>query len=240
MSTFGKAFIAGVMIFASPIGLVAVAEAQPPIRIGASYAQTGSLAAMGQNQLHGVQLCVKHANDKGGVLGRRLALLVEDDLSKGATAAAIYEKLITQDRVDAIIGPYSSPITEAMADVSERHRMPMVAVGAATTSIFKKGRKFIFGIHSPSEVYLEGLIDLAASRGLKTVALIYEDTLLQKTIAQGALELAKKRGLQAVVVEAYPRKTTDFSPILTRVKAANPMSWRPPPTSTIPSRSGGR
>ncbi len=222
MSTFGKALIAGVVILAPSIGLVAVAKAQPLIRIGASYSQTGSLAAMGQNQLRGVRLCVKHANDKGGVLGRRIELLVEDDQSKGATAAAIYEKLVTQDKVDAILGPYSSPITEAMADVTERHRMPMVAVGAATTSIFRKGRKFIFGIHSPSEVYLEGLIDLAASRGLKTVAVIYEDTLLQKTIAQGALELAKKRGLKVVLAESYPKGTIDFGGILSRVKAASP------------------
>ncbi|MGH7332627.1 MAG: amino acid ABC transporter substrate-binding protein [Candidatus Rokuibacteriota bacterium] len=204
------------------LGSGSVAGAQPPIRIGASYSQTGSLAAMGRNQLHGVQLCVKHASDRGGVLGRRLVLLVEDDLSKGETAAAIYEKLIAQDKVDAIIGPYSSPITEVMADVTERHRMPMVAAGAATTSIFRKGRKFIFGIHSPSEVYLEGLIDLAVSRGLKTVAVIYEDTLLQKTIAQGALELAKKRGLQIVVAESYPKGTTDFGGILRRVKIASP------------------
>jgi len=211
-----------VIAIALGLGSGSVAGAQPPIRIGASYSQTGSLAAMGRNQLHGVQLCVKHANDRGGVLGRRLVLLVEDDLSKGETAAAIYEKLIAQDKVDAIIGPYSSPITEAMADVTERHRMPMVALGAATTSIFRKGRKFIFGIHSPSEVYLEGLINLAASRGLKTVAIIHEDTLLQKTIAQGALELAKKRGLQIVVAESYPKGTTDFGGILRRVKTASP------------------
>ena len=109
-----------------------------------------------------------------------------------------------------------------MADVSERHRMPMVASAAATTSIFKKGRKFIFMIHSPSEAWFEGLIDLAASRGLKTVAVIYEDTLLQKTIARGAIELARKRGLRVVLAEAYPRGTVDFGQILGRVKTANP------------------
>jgi branched-chain amino acid transport system substrate-binding protein len=222
MSTFAKALIAGVMLIAPAIGVVPAAEPQPPIRIGATYAQTGSLAAPGQNQLHGVQLCVKHTNDKGGVLGRRLALLVEDDQSNGETAAALYERLITRDKVDVIIGPYSSPITEVMADVSERHRMPMVAAGAATTSIFKKGRKFIFGIHSPSEVYLAGLIELAASRGLKIVAVIYEDTLLQQPIAQGAIELAKKRGLRVALAESYPKGTTDFRGILERVKTASP------------------
>jgi branched-chain amino acid transport system substrate-binding protein len=200
----------------------AEAAAQSPIRIGASMAQTGSLAAPGQKMLRGYQLCVKHANDTSGVLGRRIELLVEDDQSTGSMAAAIYEKLITRDRVDAILGPYSSPITEAMADVSERHRMPMVAAGAAATSIFKKGRKFVFGIHSPAERYLQGLIEVAASRGLKTVGVIYENTLLQKSIGLGALELARKRGLQVVLEESYPKGTTDFGAILRKVKAANP------------------
>jgi branched-chain amino acid transport system substrate-binding protein len=74
-------------------------QAQQPIRIGASLSQTGSFAALGQNQLRGYQLCVKHANEKGGVLGRKLELLVEDDQSQGPVAARIYEKLITQDKV---------------------------------------------------------------------------------------------------------------------------------------------
>jgi len=221
MNTLGKAFIAGVVILALSIGLVAVAEAQPPIRIGATLAQTGQFAALGQNRLRGYQLCIKHANEKGGVLGRRIELHVEDDQSKGSVAVAIYERLIAQDRVDAILGPYSSPITEAVADVSERHRMPMVT-GATTTSIFKKGRKFIFMIQSPAAVYLEGLIDIAARRGLKTIAVIHEDTLLQKTIAQGAIELVKKRGLQVVLAESYPKGTVDFGGILGKVKTTSP------------------
>ena len=87
--------------------------------------------------------------------------------------------------MDAILGLYSSPLTEAVADVIERHRMPMVA-NAAATSIFKRGRKFVFMASVPAERFLEGLIDLAANRGLKTVAVIHEDTLLPRTIAQGA------------------------------------------------------
>jgi branched-chain amino acid transport system substrate-binding protein len=216
------AVIAAVVATGLSLGMGPGAEGQPPIRIGASMSQTGSLAAPGQNMLRGYRLCTKHANEKGGVLGRRISLHVEDDRSTGAAAAAIYEKLISQDKVDAVLGPYSSPITEAMADVTERHRMPMVAAGGAATSIFKRGRKFIFGIHSPAEAYLRGLIELAASRGLKTVAVLYEDTLLQKSIGSGALELAKKRSLQIVLEESYPRGTTDFGGILGKVKAVNP------------------
>lgn len=197
-------------------------HAQAPIRIGASLSMTGSFAALGQNQLRGYQLCIKHANEKGGVLGRKLELIVEDDQSQAATAVGIYEKLITQVKVDAILGPYSSPITEEVANVSEKYRKPMVAPLASTTSIFKKGRKFVFMVLSPAEAYLEGLIDIAAKRGLKTVAIISEDTIFPKATAQGTVELAKKRGLQVVLVEAYGKGTADFGALLTRVRAANP------------------
>jgi branched-chain amino acid transport system substrate-binding protein len=202
--------------------LATTGDAQQPLRIGAALPQTGSLAALGQNQLRGYQLCVKHANEKGGVLGRRIELLVEDDQSKAPMAAAIYEKLITLDKVDAVLGPYGSPAAEAVADVNEKHRMPMVASLASTTSIFKKGRKFVFMVLSPAELYFEGLIDIAAKRGLRTIAVINEDTLFPKTSAQGTVDLAKKRGLQVVLAEAYPKGTTDFGGILGRVKAASP------------------
>jgi len=204
------------------IGLIPPVNAQQTLRIGASLSQIGPYAAIGQIQLRSYQLCVKHTNEKGGVLGRKIELVVEDDQSQAATAARIYEKLITQDRVHAILGPFSSPITEAVADVAEKHRMALVAPTAGVTSIYKKGRRFVFMMYSASEVYLEGLIDIAAKRGLKTVALVHEDTIFPKAVAQGGIELAKKRGLSVVLVEAYPKGTTDFSAILTRVRAANP------------------
>ncbi len=198
------------------------AEAQGPLRIGASVSQTGQYRLLGQNQLRGYQLCVKHTNGKGGVLGRRIELIVEDDRSDAVTAVGIYERLIVREKVDAVLGPYSSPITEAVADLTEKQRMPMVAPGAAATSIFKKGRKFVFMVLTPAEAYLEGLIDMAAKRGVRTVAVIHEDTLFPNASAKGTVELARKRGLQVVLAEAYPKGTTSFGPLLTKVRAANP------------------
>jgi branched-chain amino acid transport system substrate-binding protein len=161
-------------------------------------------------------------NDKGGVLGRKLELVVYDDASDVTSAARLYERLITQDKVDLVLGPYASAITEAAADVTERHRMPMVAPGGTASSIYRKGRKFIFSTNPPGEVFLEGLIDLAVKRGLRTLALINGDFLFGRAVAQGAVELARKRGLQVLLAETYPRGGTDFSAILTRVRAANP------------------
>jgi branched-chain amino acid transport system substrate-binding protein len=199
-----------------------VAGAQPPIRIGASLALTGSYVVFGQNQHRGYKLCEKHVNEKGGVLGRKIEFVLYDDHSEPATGVRLYERLITQDKVDVVIGPYSSPITEAVADVNEKFKMPMVAPGAAATSIFKRGRKFVFMVLPPGEVDLEGLIDIAARKGLKTVAVIHQDVIAARATAQGAIELGKKKGLEVVLVEAYPPGTTDFSALLAKVRAANP------------------
>jgi branched-chain amino acid transport system substrate-binding protein len=198
------------------------AAAQAPIKIGASLSLTGSYSALGQNQHRGYQLCAKHVNEKGGVLGRKVEFVLYDDKSEAATGVRLYERLITEDKVDVIMGPYSSAITEAVANVNEKYKMPMVAPMASTTSIFRKGRKFIFMVQSPAEVYLEGLIDMAAKRGLKTVAIINEDTLFPKATVEGTKELAKQKGLQVVFVEAYPKGHTDFSAILTKIRTASP------------------
>ena len=178
MSTARKVFAVAVLV-ALASAVAPVTEAQPPIRIGASLAKTGVYAAPGQNQLRGYQLCVKHVNEKGGVLGRKLELVVYDDGSDPATAVRLYEKLITQDKVDLVLGPYSSPISEAVADVNEKFKMPMVAPIAAATSIYRQGRKFIFSVLPPVEVFLEGLIDMAAKKGLKSVAVITQMTSLR-------------------------------------------------------------
>ncbi len=215
-------FVAGLTVLAVLAGLVSLTAAQPPIRIGASLSLTGTYAALGQNQHRGYKLCEKHVNEKGGLLGRKVEFVLYDDQSQPATGVRLYEKLITQDKVDLLMGPYSSAITEAIANVNEKYKMPIVAPMASTTSIFKKGRKFIFMVQSPAEVYLEGLLDMAAKSGLKTVAIVNEDTLFPKATVQGTIELAKKKGLQVVFVEAYPKGNTDFSAILTKIKAAKP------------------
>src|SRR5262249_32896022 len=114
------------VLYALGVGLLTVplvAEAQPPIRIGASSSQTGAYAALGQNQLRGYQLCVKDTNNKGGVLGRRLELVHYDNGSDPATAVRLYEKFLTQDKVDLVLAPHSGPITDAVADVTEKRKL---------------------------------------------------------------------------------------------------------------------
>ena len=204
------------------IGSAGLSEAQQPIRIGATMSVTGAYNTQGGPARAGYLLCQKHVNDKGGILGRKIEFLIYDDKSDAKAAVGLYEKLIVEDKVDAVMGPYGSPITEAVAPVTEKHRMVMISPLAATTSIWEQGRRYIFMRLPPSELFLAGLIDMASRNGLKTVALIIEDTLFPKSAAKGTIDLAKKKGMDVVLHEAYAKGTTDFSAILAKVKAANP------------------
>jgi branched-chain amino acid transport system substrate-binding protein len=207
------------------IGVLAIASsrssvAQQPIQLGASISITGRDAIQGGYVHEGYLLCQKHVNGKGGVLGRPVQFAIRDDGSDAQAAIRIYEKLITEDKVDAVMGPYGSPITDAVADVAEKHRKLMVAPTAATTAIWEKGRRYVVMVTSPLEASTEGTIDLAARNGLKTIAVV--GSLARPAIAKGAVATAKKKGLDLVVHEMFAIGTTDFSPILGKVKAARP------------------
>src|SRR6185369_5637627 len=107
--------------------------------------------------------------------------------------------------------PYGSTHTEAVAPVTEKHRKVHISPLAATTSIWEKGRKYIFMQLPPAELFLGGLIDLASRNGLKTVAIIEEDALFPKAAGKGAVALAEKAGLKVVLHETYAKGTKDFS-----------------------------
>ena len=144
--------------------------------------------------------------------------------------------------MDAVLGPYSSLITDAVADVTEKHRKLLVAPMAGTTSLWgKKGRQHLIMVISSVELTPEGLLDLAARSDLKTIAVLNEDGLVAQAAAKGSGELARKNHLDVVFSETYPKGTTDFSPLLNRVKAAKPDAFVSPHScSATLSRSRAR
>ena len=201
---------------------VVPAEAQQVIRIGATMSQTGPYSTQGIPARNGYLLCQKQVNEKGGVLGRKLELLVHDDKSDNQTATKLYEKLVVEDKVDLVLGPYGAPLTEAALLITEKHRKVMLPPLTATSSIWEQGRRYIFMQLPPSEFFLAGLIDMAARNGLKTVALVSENTIFPKSVVKGTTDLAKKNGLEVILHEEYAKGGKDFSAILAKVKAANP------------------
>ncbi len=205
------------------LGLPHDALAQQPLRVGASLSITGKqYSVQGNYCREGYLLCQKHVNASGGVGGRPIEFVIYDDASDEKIAAGLYEKLITVDKVDAVLGPYGSAITDAVADVAEKHRRLMIAANAATTSIWEKGRRYLIMVLAPIDFAALGALDLAAASGLKSVAVINQDALLPKAVAKGASDIAKRKGLEVVLFETYPGNTDDFSPLITKIKAVNP------------------
>ncbi|HYA37758.1 MAG TPA: amino acid ABC transporter substrate-binding protein [Candidatus Methylomirabilis sp.] len=192
------------------------------IVVGASVALTGKYARTGQEQLQGFQMWVDEVNARGGLLGRKVALKYYDDESKPETGAKLYEKLITDDKVDLLIGPYSSDVTMAASTVAEKYNFPMVSSGASATQIWERGYKNIFGLYTLAETYMNPILDFAKSKGLHKIALIYENTEFPRAIASGVKSKAKQLGMNVVFEEEYGKASTDFSSMIIKIKSKKP------------------
>jgi branched-chain amino acid transport system substrate-binding protein len=123
----------------------------------------------------------------------------------------LYRQLIEQDKVDLLIGPYSSPTTLAASTVAEQYNFPMVATAASAEQIWKRGYKNIFGVDVPAGAYMLIAIDVAQQQGAKTFELISSDSVFSQDVAIGVRDELKKRGLTLVRDEVYPANQTDFS-----------------------------
>jgi branched-chain amino acid transport system substrate-binding protein len=190
------------------------------VLVGGAISQTGRFAEPAGRQVNTIKMWVEEVNGRGGLLGHKINLVLLDDKSDTQTAVKLYEKLITEDKVDLLLAPYSSAITEAVANINERYKMPFVAYGAASSPIWEKGRKYIFSIVAIAEDYQKGSLHLAKQIGVKKVAIIGEDSLFPRQSGIGAKQWADKLGLEVVLQENYPQKQTDFTALLQKVKAA--------------------
>lgn len=193
-------------------------QAQEPIRIGATMSLSGAYSIQGIPAHNGYLLCADEINARGGLLNRPVEFVIYDDQSDSQTAIDLYEKLITEDKVDAVMGPYGSTLTEAVAPVTEKYRMVHISPLAATTSIWEKDREYLFMVLPPAELFLAGLIDMAHSNGLTNVAVIYENALFPAAAAAGAKQRVLDLEMNLVLHEAYPSGTVDFTPVLNRIK----------------------
>jgi len=214
IGSLAAALAAAVVLVGGP------ALAAESVLFGGAISQTGRYAEPAGRQVNAIKLWVDEVNQRGGLLGKKIELRLLDDKSDTQTSIKLYEKLITEDKVDVLLAPYSSGITEAVANVNERYHMPFVAYGAASSPIWEKGRKYIFSIVGIAEDYQKGAAHLAKQIGVKRAAIIGEDSLFPRQSGKGAAEWAKKLGIEIVLQENYPQKQMDFTALLQKIKAA--------------------
>jgi branched-chain amino acid transport system substrate-binding protein len=217
-----RSWLSGLLPAALALGFFSFTVSANGVVVGTSVALTGKYARTGQDQLNGFNMWVEEVNARGGLLGSKVRLVHYDDESKPETGAKLYEKLITDDKVDLLIGPYSSAVTIAASTVAEKYHFPMVSSGASDSNIWTRGYKNIFGLYTPANTYMDQILTYAKAKGLKRVALIYENTDFPRDVANGVKAKVKALKMNLVFEEEYGKASTDFSSMIIKMKSRKP------------------
>lgn len=210
------------------LGFAGLAEAQSgqPIKVGGTLALTGPLASTGLVHKIVGEIYVEQLNKRGGLLGRPVEWVLLDDQSKPDVARTLYEKLVTVDKVDLLIGPYATgAILSAMA-VAERHEKLLVHHTFGIPKLAKYDAQFPSWHFGPTldQTVPALLLDALAAAGKapKTVAIVTSKFPSVHFLALGAREVAQKRGLKEVLFLEFEFGSKDFGPIAARVREADP------------------
>lgn len=207
---------------------IALSFSQDILKLGAAVSFSGKYAKEGELLKRGYELWKDRVNSLGGIkVGNRrykVEIVYYDDQSDPKTTAKLVEKLITEDGIRFILGPYGSSQVFASAGVVEKYGAIMVQGGGASSKIYKQGYRHIFGVFNTAPDYGRNLIELASSLSPepRSVAIIYEKDIFSEDAARGALESAKKKGLKVVLFEGYPKGTQDLSSLMLKIRLKNP------------------
>ena len=221
---------AGAVLLAAGLAaghLPAAAQSAQPIKIGFSMSLTGPLAANGKQALLGARIWAEEVNAKGGLLGRKVELVNYDDQSNPSTIPGIYTKLLDVDKVDLVVGGYATNMNApAIPVVMQKNKTFISLFALSVNSEFHYPRYFSMlpSGPTPKESFTEGFFQVAAAQNPKptTIALAAEDAEFSRNACEGARNNAKKFGFNIVYDKSYPPNTTDFSPIVRAIQAANP------------------
>ena len=214
----------GWAIAAVMFGLMSGASAEePPIKIGMSMPQTGGLAGGGKASLLGIEIWRDDVNAKGGLLGRKVELVVYDDKSSASETPALYAKLLDVDKVDLLFAPYATvPTAPIMPLVKQRGLLLMGNFSFQVNSKVHHDMWFNNAPWGPADSWANGFLTLGQKAGGKTVALLSSDQEFAQNIVTTARDVTKKIGLQVVFDQAYPPSTAEFSSIIRALNAAKP------------------
>ena len=199
------------------------------IILGAAVSLTGKYSSNGVHTQNGYNMAVDRINSMGGVKvgGKtyKFDIIYYDDESNPKRAAQLAERLINQDGVEFMLGPYSSGLTKAMAPVTEKYGVPMVEANGASRSLFTKGYKYLFAVLAPANLYLDVAIrtavELNGGKGVK-IAQAFEQDAFSQDVRLGILDAAKETGSEIIIDDKLPKELNDMAATLAKVKATKP------------------
>ena len=207
--------------------LAAGAHAQN-IVLGASVQLTGPTANTGRYYRDGYQMAIERINAKGGVKiggkSQKLELKLLDNQSDVNLSVRQYVQLVTQDKVNLLLGPFASDFALADSSIAEKYEIPMVQGGGASDQIFSRGYKYVFGTLPSATLYFESTLEAMGklNPAAKTAALLYADDAFDVSVAKGTRDSAAKAGVKLVLDERYSSNASDFGGLLARIRSLNP------------------
>jgi branched-chain amino acid transport system substrate-binding protein len=202
------------------------AEGDCTVRLGAAISETGNFAREGQWNKRGYDIWLNWVNGEGGGIqvGDRVCraeIIYYDDESDPDTSARLYEKLIVEDEVDFLLGPYSSGITMGTSAIAERYGVIMVEAHGASEVLFTRGFTNLFAVLTPASYYTESALKALADAGAETVVIANRDETFSTAAADGAVQWAEDYGMEVLARETYP-PDSDLTAIMTKFRDLDP------------------
>jgi branched-chain amino acid transport system substrate-binding protein len=203
------------------------APAAEPVRIGFSIAKTGPLGAPSASQLQAYELWREQVNARGGLQvgdkGKRpVEFVVYDDQSQGPTAARIYEKLITSDKVDLLLAPYATALHMAALPVVEKYKFPLLGNTVGSVQAKDLDAKYMFFTQPFPDQWADALVPLMKSLGVKRVAVITTQLQFTLDMKKFIMPQLEKTGFQVVFNQEYPADIKDMTTLISGLKTSNP------------------
>lgn len=198
------------VLLALCVSVISCVAGAAELRLGVSLSLSGKYAELGAMNEKAYRLWEKDVNRRGGLLGNSVKLVIVDDQSDPVRARQIYEDMIAQQKVDLVLGPYSSEITEAVSEVAEQYHYPLLSSGGSADSMWQKGRKYLFGVYITSSKYTIGMLELCVKSGVNKIAIVSADDNFSRSIEAGAKDWAKRFELDVVYAGTFKKGSPEI------------------------------
>ncbi len=212
------------LIFSFPL----IGAAKNVIKVGCAISFTGKKSRTGKLYVDSYNLAAKLINESGGIKvngkSYNIKIVYYDDKSEATESSKLVEKLISEDKVNFLLGPYSSGITIPDSIIAQRYRTPMIEAGGASGKIFARHNKYIFGLLPSAGEYFKSTLEYLQNVNPKPskIAILFADDKFDTSVAKGTNKIAKKLGYNVVLYEKYAEGQSDFTSALTKIKSKNP------------------
>lgn len=197
-----------------------------PIKLGAAVSESGAYAVEGKSTKEGYELWAKTVNEQGGIdvggTKRKVEIVYYDDQSKPETAIKLTQRLISEDEVDFLLGPYSSGLTIATSAIAAQYKKIMFAGGAAATSVFEQGNEYVFSPLSLTSEYTVSGLDALKAAGAKSVGILHSDDAPMTDVKDATVAHAEEIGLEVTSTQAVPVDANDIKGALGQIAATKP------------------